>query len=133
MITCVWPDKVHHCFAFLVVVVVAVSLSSEDFWRNVIHLIMLPQSRGHVHAFMSNQVAVSMETEAAECYVQHLALMANCYSVGSRAHIEHVGYVENDTSVCLFTVSPLGLSTHADILTMAILTLNRCLLLTDGN
>lgn len=59
-------------------------LSSSDSWRDVIRLIMLSQSRGHVHEFMSNQVVVSMETEVAECHVQHLALMANSKNVGTR-------------------------------------------------
>lgn len=47
-------------------------LSSMDSWKDVIRLVLLSQSRGHVHEFMSNQVVVSMETEVAECHVQHL-------------------------------------------------------------
>lgn len=65
------------------------SLSSAHSWRDVIRLIMLSQSTGHVHDFMSNQAAVvSMETEVAECHAKHLALMAN-----SEAHTKHVGFL----------------------------------------
>lgn len=61
---------------FWCLIIVIVYPSSAHSRQDVIRLITPSQSTGRVHDFASNQtaVAVSMETEVAECHAKHFYL-----------------------------------------------------------
>lgn len=96
---CLQADKQPCCVCFLVIV----SVNTKDSWRNVTQLIKLSLFRGQSHDFVPNRAAVSMETEVAPHYVQHLVLVASSNAVGYKTHVEHVSYVQKNASIYLLS------------------------------